>query len=40
VFVRNITDEDNIKGGIDFDNLTAFVNDPRIIGVTLTAKLP
>jgi iron complex outermembrane receptor protein len=39
VFVRNITDEDNIKGGIDFDNLTAFVNDPRIIGVTLTAKL-
>ncbi len=40
IFVRNITDEDNIKGGIDFDNLTAFVNDPRIIGITLTAKLP
>jgi outer membrane receptor protein involved in Fe transport len=35
VFVRNITDEDNIKGGIDFNNNTAFVNEPRIVGVSL-----
>jgi iron complex outermembrane recepter protein len=34
-FARNITDEDNIKGGIDFNNNTAFVNEPRIVGVSL-----
>ena len=34
-FARNITDADNIKGGIDFNNNTAFVNEPRIIGVSL-----
>jgi len=38
LFVRNITDEDNIKGGIDFNNNTAFVNDPRVIGVSLRAS--
>ncbi len=32
-FVRNLTDEDNVKGGIDFNNNTAFVNDPRTFGV-------
>lgn len=37
-FVRNITDADNVKGGIDFNNRTAFVNDPRIIGVSLRIK--
>jgi iron complex outermembrane recepter protein len=37
-FARNITDEDNIKGGIDFNNNTAFVNDPRIIGVSLRVR--
>lgn len=40
VFVRNITDEANIKGGIDFNNNTAFVNEPRIIGLTISARLP
>lgn len=35
IFARNITDEDNIKGGIDFNNNTAFVNEPRIVGVSL-----
>lgn len=33
LFGRNITDEDNLKGAIDFNNLTGFVNEPRIIGV-------
>ncbi len=33
-FVRNITDADNIKGGIDFNNNTAFVNEPRVFGVS------
>jgi iron complex outermembrane receptor protein len=31
-FVRNITDEENIQGGIDFNNNTAFDNEPRIWG--------
>jgi len=34
-FARNITDEDNIKGGIDFNNNTAFVNEPRVYGVSM-----
>jgi hypothetical protein len=34
-FARNITDEHNIKGAIDFNNNTAFVNDPRIWGVSV-----
>ena len=33
IFARNITDEDNVIGGIDFANLTAYVNQPRVIGV-------
>ncbi|MCT2559641.1 TonB-dependent receptor [Tsuneonella sp. YG55] len=33
-FVRNITNADNVKGGIDFNNNTAFVNDPRVFGVS------
>jgi outer membrane receptor protein involved in Fe transport len=35
IFARNITDEDNIKGAIDFNNNTGFVNDPRIVGISL-----
>ena len=38
VFARNITDEENAKGGIDFNNLTGFVNEPRIIGVAARAN--
>jgi outer membrane receptor protein involved in Fe transport len=37
-FARNITDEDNVLGVVDFNNNTAFVNDPRIIGVMLGVK--
>ncbi len=33
LFGRNITDEDNVKGAIDFNNNTAFVNEPRIVGL-------
>lgn len=32
-FARNITDEDNPIGGIDFNNNTSYVNEPRIWGV-------
>ena len=38
LFGRNITDEENVKGGIDFNNLTAFDNEPRVVGVTVTAR--
>ncbi len=34
VFGRNITDEENLKGTIDFNNNTGFVNDRRIWGAT------
>ena len=37
-FARNITDEDNVLGVVDFNNNTAFVNDPRIIGAMLSVK--
>jgi outer membrane receptor protein involved in Fe transport len=32
LFGRNITGEENLKGGIDFNNNTGFVNEPRIVG--------
>jgi len=34
-FVRNITDDKSAVSGIDFNNLTAMVNEPRIWGVEL-----
>ena len=37
-FARNILDADNLKGGIDFNNLTGFVNEPRIFGFQLTVR--
>jgi outer membrane receptor protein involved in Fe transport len=37
LFGRNVTDEQNVKGGIDFNNLTGFDNEPRIIGLTFRA---
>ncbi|WP_419571197.1 TonB-dependent receptor [Rheinheimera sp.] len=33
LFGRNITNQDNLKGAIDFANLTGFVNEPRIYGI-------
>jgi iron complex outermembrane receptor protein len=33
VFGRNITDEDNPLGGIDFANNLGYVNQPRVVGV-------
>lgn len=33
IFARNITDEDNVKGFVDFNNNAGFVNEPRVIGV-------
>ncbi|WP_332773749.1 TonB-dependent receptor [Phenylobacterium sp.] len=38
VFARNITDDESLEGGIDFNNLTGFVNDPRTLGVEVKAK--
>ncbi|HNS85398.1 MAG TPA: TonB-dependent receptor [Parvularculaceae bacterium] len=36
LFARNILDAENVKGAIDFNNLTGFVNEPRIFGVSAT----
>jgi iron complex outermembrane receptor protein len=38
LFGRNITDELELVGGIDFNNLTGFVNEPRIWGVEFKAE--
>ena len=32
-FARNITDEENVLGGIDFANLLAYTNEPRTFGL-------
>ncbi|MAJ08038.1 TonB-dependent receptor [Ponticaulis sp.] len=36
VFARNITDVEVLEGAIDFNNLTGFVNEPRIVGVSFS----
>ena len=36
-FGRNITDEIRVVGGIDFNNLTGFINEPRTFGVQFRA---
>ncbi|MGB5489288.1 MAG: TonB-dependent receptor [Woeseiaceae bacterium] len=38
IFGRNITDEENLVGGIDFNNLTGFVNEPAVYGVTVKGR--
>ncbi len=38
-YARNITDRANLQGGIDFNNNTGFVSDPRVIGIEFTARL-
>jgi iron complex outermembrane recepter protein len=37
-FARNITNAVEAQGGIDFNNLTGFVNEPRIFGIEVGAK--
>jgi len=39
LFGRNIMNKRAIVGGIDFDNLTGYVNEPRIYGVQFRAEL-
>jgi iron complex outermembrane recepter protein len=34
-YVRNITNQQRVVGGIDFNNLTGFINEPRTYGVAL-----
>jgi iron complex outermembrane receptor protein len=38
LFGRNITDQIRIVGGIDFNNLTGFINEPRTWGVQFRAS--
>jgi iron complex outermembrane recepter protein len=37
-FVRNITNDVSAVGGIDFNNLTGFVNEPRLWGLEASVK--
>ena len=38
LFGRNITNQIRIVGGIDFDNLTGFINEPRMWGAQFRAS--
>jgi iron complex outermembrane recepter protein len=38
LFGRNITDEEEAVGAIDFNNLTGFINEPRIFGVQFKVR--
>ncbi len=38
LYVRNILDAEIVRGGIDFNNLTGFVNEPRIWGAAATLR--
>ena len=35
---RNITNQIRVVGGIDFNNLTGFINEPRLVGVQFKAQ--
>lgn len=37
-FVRNLTNQIRVVGGIDFNNLTGFINEPRVFGATFKAS--
>ena len=37
-FVRNIANQVRVVGGIDFNNLTGFINEPRTFGVSFKAN--
>jgi iron complex outermembrane receptor protein len=37
-FVRNIANQKRVVGGIDFNNLTGFINEPRSFGVSFKAN--
>ncbi|MET0517844.1 MAG: TonB-dependent receptor [Burkholderiaceae bacterium] len=38
VFCRNCTNQIRVTGGIDFNNLTGFINDPRTVGAQFRAN--
>ncbi|MFK8015276.1 MAG: TonB-dependent receptor [Gammaproteobacteria bacterium] len=38
LFGRNITDDESLTGGIDFNNLTGFVNEPRVWGIQASMR--
>jgi len=37
-FVRNVTNQIRVVGGIDFNNLTGFINEPRTFGASFKAN--
>ncbi|GAA0586141.1 TonB-dependent receptor [Rhizomicrobium electricum] len=38
-YARNITNTPNLQGAIDFNNLTGFVSDPRVVGIEISAHV-
>jgi len=39
IFGRNVLDETVLEGGVDFNNLTGFVNEPPLWGLELRTRL-
>ena len=39
LYGRNITDDESLIGQIDFNNITGFVNMPRLFGIEFTARI-
>lgn len=38
LFARNLTDQTALIGGIDFNNLTGMINEPRVLGIELRTR--
>ncbi len=38
LFGRNLLDAEIVRNGIDFNNLTGMMNDPRIIGIEFVGR--
>jgi iron complex outermembrane receptor protein len=38
-YARNLTNNPNLQGAIDFNNNTGFVSDPRVIGIEISAHV-
>lgn len=38
-YARNLTNRPNLQGGIDFDDNTGFVSDPRVVGIEISAHV-
>ncbi len=38
LYARNLLDRESVEGGIDFNNLTGYTNEPRIVGIEFVGR--